>query len=104
MVAKGKKSSASFDFTAVNAFNLFFPDKDWNSLEKRMGKTSAKALENMRQQMINCRGGKGSQGMSEREGNPTKYMITNVLVRGEATIWSTKIIMYHLITNNYSGS
>ena len=49
IVAKGKKPSASFDFTAVDAFNLLFPDNDWRGLEKRMKKPSAKALENMRQ-------------------------------------------------------
>ena len=57
VVAKGKKSRASFDFTAVDVFNLLFPDNDWSGLEKRIRKPSAKALENMRQQMMNCRGG-----------------------------------------------
>ena len=61
-VAKGKKSSASFDLTTVNTFNLLFPDNDWSGLEKRMKKPSAKALENMRQQMMNCRGREIARG------------------------------------------
>ena len=62
MVARGKKSSASFDFTAVGAFNILFTDNDLSGLEKRMRKPSAKALENMRQQMMTYRGGKIARG------------------------------------------
>ena len=36
IVAKGKKPSASFDFTAVDAFSLFVPNIDLSGLEKRM--------------------------------------------------------------------
>ena len=71
MVAKGKKSSASFEFTAVDTFNLLFPVNDWSGLEKRMRKPSAKALENMRQQMMNCRG-VNTKCVSEKEGNLTE--------------------------------
>ena len=62
MVARGKKSSASFDFTAVDAFNILFTDNDLSGLEKRMRKPSTKALENMRQQMMNYRGGEIARG------------------------------------------
>ena len=54
---EGESCNKCFDFTATDAFVMLFPGYDWTLLEKRPKMPSEKAKENMRQQMINCRGG-----------------------------------------------
>ena len=56
-VVEGDSVNECFEFTGKDAFEILFPDYDWTFLNtKRQRKLSEKAKENLRQQMINCRG------------------------------------------------
>ena len=55
-VVEGDSVNKCFEFTGEDAFLILFPDCDWTFLKRRIRKPSEKANENLRQQMMNCRG------------------------------------------------
>ena len=56
-VVEGDSVNKCFEFTGEDAFEILFPvGYDWTFLNRRIRKLSKKANENLRQQMMNCRG------------------------------------------------
>ena len=55
-VVEGDSVNKCFEFTGEDAFLILFPDCDWTFLKRRIRRLSKKANENLRQQMMNCRG------------------------------------------------